>query len=110
VVDVILAVLAVAVIVTLAVAALLGLTAAPLLVAMAHAERLGGSPARAGVAAALGASLGLGLATWLARHGATPPTAALPLLLTWVVPVVVARSPRRAGWVGRAGRHERLLR
>jgi hypothetical protein len=109
VLDVVLAVVAVAVLVTVAVAALLGVTAAPLLVAMWHAERLGGSPARVGASAAAGSVVGLALAAWLARRGATPPTAALPLLLTWAVPVVVARS-RGARWLGRAGRHERLAR
>ena len=105
--DALLAALAVAVLVTLAVAALLAVTVAPFLVALWHGERQGASPARVGSAAAAGAGLGVALALAALRTGAGPLSAALPLLLTWVVPAVVARATDGARWLGRAGRHER---
>lgn len=107
-VDVLLAVVAVAVLVTVALLALLGVTVAPFLVALWHAERRDASPARVGVAAAAGSALGLGLATAGVRADAVAPAAALPLLLTWLVPVVVARAPSHSRWLGRAGRHEMM--
>jgi hypothetical protein len=107
VLDAVLAVIAVAVLATLAVAAFVGVTAAPLLVALGHAERLRASTARVGAAALAGSLAGLVLALVAARTGAVPPAVALPLLLTWVVPVLVARAPQDARWLGRPGRHER---
>ncbi len=103
-----LAVLAVAVLVTLAVAALAAVTVGPLLVSLWHAERQGASTARVGAAAVAGSAAGLLLAVVGLRIGAVPPAAALALLLTWLVPVVVARVP--GGWLGRAGRHAGGLR
>jgi hypothetical protein len=104
--DLVLAVLAVALLLTVGVAALVGLTVAPLLVALLHAERQGASPARVGVAAAAFSGIGLLLAAAGARTG--PGTMVLPLLLTWVVPVLVARAPSGARWLGRAGARERV--
>jgi hypothetical protein len=103
----VLGVLVVAVLVTLGVAALLGLTVAPFLVALWHAERRGASTARAGGAALVGSAVGLVLAVLALRADAVPPAAALPLLLTWVVPVLVARAPSGARPLGRAGLHAR---
>ncbi len=100
-----LAVLAVAVLVTLAVALLAAVTVAPLLVALWHAERQRASTARVGAAAVAGSAVGLLLTLAGLRASAVPPAAALPLLLTWVVPVVVARAPGSARWLGRSGRH-----
>lgn len=107
-VDLLLAVIAVAVLVTLACAALLGVTVAPFIVALGFAERRGASPARVGVAALGGSAVALWLALVAWRADAVPPAAAVPLLLSWVVPVVVAYAPRGARWLGRAGRHQRI--
>jgi hypothetical protein len=110
VVDVLLAVLAVAVLVTLGVGGLLAVTVAPFLVALGHADRQGASATRVGAVAMAGSAAGLALAWVGLRADAVPAAAAVPLLLTWLVPVAVARAPRRARWLGRAGRHERLRR
>ncbi|HWH27781.1 MAG TPA: hypothetical protein VNU26_02260 [Mycobacteriales bacterium] len=107
-VDLLLAVIAVAVIVTFACAALMGVTVAPFVVALGFAERRGASPARVGVAALAGSAVALSLALLAWRADAVPPAAALPLLLSWVVPLVVAYAPRGARFLGQAGRHERL--
>ena len=107
-VDLLLAVVAVAVIVTLACAALMGVTVAPFLVALGFAERTGASPVRVGAAALAASAAALWLAVVAWRADAVPPAVALPLLLSWVVPVVVAWAPRGARFLGRAGRHERI--
>ncbi|MFP5219313.1 MAG: hypothetical protein ACLGIG_06185 [Actinomycetes bacterium] len=107
-VDLVLAVIAVAVIVTLACAALVGVTVAPFLIALGFAERRRASPARVGVAAVVASGVALWLSLVLWRADAAPPAAALPLLLSWVVPVAVAYAPHGARWLGRAGRHERI--
>ena len=108
-VDTLLAVVAVAVVVTVGFAALFGVTVAPLLVALDQAERLQVSPARVGVAAVAGcgAALLLAAATVRSEHSSA---AVVPLVLTWAVPVLVARAPGGTRLVGRAGRHERALR
>lgn len=101
-----LAVVAVAVLLTVAVAALLGVTAAPLLVALSHAERRRASPTRVGVAAAGGSLLALLLAVAGLRAGAPAPALVFALVVAWAVPVVLARTDSR--WAGRAGAHERV--
>jgi len=109
VVDTLLAVVAVAVVVTVGFAALFGVTVAPLLVALDQAERLQASPARVGAAAVAGCAAGLLLALAAARAGLGS-ASVVPLLVTWAVPVLVAWAPGGARLAGRAGRHERALR
>jgi hypothetical protein len=106
VVDTLLAVVAVAVLLVAALTALLGVTVGPFLAALGAAEARRASPARAGVAAASVAVLGLVAAVAVFRSGAPALLAAVPLALGWVVPPVVAQLP--APLAGRAGRHERL--
>jgi hypothetical protein len=110
VVDVVLAMIAVAVLLTVGVVALLGVTAVPFLVALWHAERQRASPVRVGVAAVAGSALSLALAGLVTRTGASPAVAMLPLLLSWVVPVAVTRAPKGVRWLGRVGRHEPAYR
>jgi hypothetical protein len=104
VVEVLLSVVVVAVLLTLALAALLAVTVAPLVVALARGERVGASPARVGAAAVAGSLVALLMADAVRRAGAAP-TAPVALLLAWVVPLAVVRAPRH--WLGRTGRHLR---
>jgi hypothetical protein len=107
VVDALLAMLVVAGLTAFTAATLLGVTVAPFLVALDHADRRRASPTRVGAAAALGSVAGLGLAaTAMTRSEVPTAVAVLPVLLSWLVPVVVARAPARG--LGRAGRHERV--
>lgn len=92
--DLLLAVVAVAVLGALAVAALVAVTVAPFVVALQRADAVGASPVRVG-ALTLAAS-GVGAA--LAVLGPRP--LAVALLLPWLVPVLVGRVP-----LGRRGRH-----
>ncbi|HWG92959.1 MAG TPA: hypothetical protein VNU66_01885 [Mycobacteriales bacterium] len=105
-VEVLLSVVVVAVAVTVGLAALLAVTVAPLVVALARGEQVGASPARVGTAAVAGALVALLVAEALRRGGAGA-ASAVALLLAWVVPVVVARAPRESRWLGRAGQHTR---
>ena len=108
-VDTLLAVVAVAVVVTVGFAALFGVTVAPLLVALDRAERLRVSPARLGVGAVAGCAAGLLLALAAVRSGLGS-AAVVPLVVTWAVPVLVTWVPGSTRLAGRAGRHERALR
>lgn len=107
-VDLLLAVVTVAVLVAAGLALLSAVTLAPFVVALQLAERDGLSPARWGAVTLVCSVLGLLVVLLLLRgDGVSTPIALLPLALTWAGPVLLrVVDPQDARLAGRAGRHE----
>lgn len=102
--DLLLAVLVVALVGAAALGLLVVLTVVPFVVTLQRADRRGVAPGRAGALALVGCGLGLGLAVLLALRTQLPlPVALLPVLLAGAGPLAVAAAPGR---LGRRGRHE----
>lgn len=102
-VDVALAMLAVAVLGAVALAALVAVTAVPFVVTLQRAERRGVSTTRAGALSVVGSAAAVALALLLGSGAVPLPIALVVLLLVAVPPVVVDAAP---GWLGRRGAHE----
>ncbi len=106
--DLLLAVVTTALLVSLALAVLSAVTLAPFVVGLQMAEGRRFSTARAGALTLTGVGVSLLLTVVLVRGDRVPtPVALLPLLLAWGGPAALGLlAEQDTGLGGRAGRHE----
>ena len=101
--DLLLGVLAAALLGALVLAVLVAVTVVPFVVAVSRADAVGASPLRTGALSLAACGLGVAVAALLVlRTDVVRPVAAVVLLAGWAVPLLVGRLPG----LGRRGGHE----